>query len=75
MPIAVFLWWIGWSLAWAGSKRKTAIPKPKLSVQKELIIFVPTPEQKYATSPKQIASCIVLKMVKNGSSFFVYSSL
>jgi hypothetical protein len=51
MPIAVFLWCIGWSLYWIGSKRETTKPKPKpkLSVQKELIIFVPTPEQKYAT--------------------------
>jgi hypothetical protein len=31
-------------LYWAGSKREPAIPKPKLHVQKELIIFVPKPE-------------------------------
>jgi hypothetical protein len=49
MPIGVFLWCIGWSLYWIGSKRETTKPKPKLSVQKELVIFVPTPEQKYAT--------------------------
>jgi hypothetical protein len=49
MPIAVFLWCIGWSLYWIGSKRETTKPKPILSVQKELIIFVPTPEQKNAT--------------------------
>jgi hypothetical protein len=45
MPIGVFLWCIGWSLFWIGSKRESTIPKPKLSVQEELIIFVPTPEQ------------------------------
>jgi hypothetical protein len=52
MPIFVILWSIGWSLYWAGSKRKTT-PTPKLSAQKELVIFVATPEQKYATTPKQ----------------------
>jgi len=49
MSIIVFLWCIGWSLYWAGSKREPTIQKPKLLVQKELVIFVPTPEQKYAT--------------------------
>jgi hypothetical protein len=49
MPLAVFLWCVGWSLNWIGSKRETTIPKPKLSVQKELVVYVPTPEQKYAT--------------------------
>jgi hypothetical protein len=49
MPIAVLLWCIGWSLYWIGPKRETTIPKPKLPVQKELTIFVPTPEQKHAT--------------------------
>jgi hypothetical protein len=49
MPIAAFLWCIGWSLYWTGPKRETTIPKPKLPVQKELTIFVPTPEQKHAT--------------------------
>jgi hypothetical protein len=49
MPIALLLWCIGWSLYWVGLKRESTIPKPKLSVQKELVIFVPTPEQKYAT--------------------------
>jgi hypothetical protein len=49
MPIAVFLWCIGWGLYWVGSKRESARPKPKLSVQKELVVFVPTPEEKYAT--------------------------
>jgi hypothetical protein len=53
MPIAVFFWGIGWSLYWIGSTRKTTKHKPKLSVQKELSIFVPTPQQKYATEPKQ----------------------
>jgi flagellar basal body-associated protein FliL len=49
MPIAVFLCCIGWSLYWVGAKKETTKPKPKLSVQKELVIFVPTPEQKCAT--------------------------
>ena len=47
MPIAVFLWCIGWSLYWIGVKKETTKPKPnpKLSVQKELVVFVPAPEQ------------------------------
>jgi hypothetical protein len=34
MPIAVFFWFVGWGLYWAGSKKESARPKPKLSVQK-----------------------------------------
>jgi hypothetical protein len=47
MPITVFFWCIGWSLYWIEVKRETT--KPKLSVQKELVIFVPAPELKCAT--------------------------
>ena len=47
MPIVIVLWCIGWSLYWVGLKKETT--KPKLSVQKELVIFVPAPEQKCAT--------------------------
>ena len=47
IPVAVFLWCIGWSLYWVGIKKETA--KQKLSAQKELVIFVPAPEQKCAT--------------------------
>jgi hypothetical protein len=53
MPIAVFFWGIGWSLYWIGSTKKITKHKPQLSVQKELSIFVPTPQQKHATEPKQ----------------------
>ncbi|MGD0451243.1 MAG: hypothetical protein ABSA79_09360 [Candidatus Bathyarchaeia archaeon] len=49
MPIGVFLWIIGWSLYYVGSKRESSKPKPKSSIQRELIMFVPTPEQKYAS--------------------------
>ncbi len=49
VPIAVFIWCIGWGLYWVGSKGESRRPKPKMSVQKELVVFVPTPEQKYAT--------------------------
>ncbi len=48
MPIGVFLWCVGWGLYWVGSKRKSTRAKPKLTVQKELEVLVPTPEQKYA---------------------------
>ena len=50
IPIAIFLWYIGWSLYWIGSKTITTRPMPKSKLPaQELIIFVPTPEQKYAT--------------------------
>jgi hypothetical protein len=49
MPVAVFLWCIGWGLYCVGSKRDSTKPKPKLSVEKELTMFVPIPEQNYAT--------------------------
>jgi hypothetical protein len=45
MPVAVFVWCIGWSLDWIGSKRKTRTER-KSPVQKDLILFVPTPELK-----------------------------
>jgi hypothetical protein len=50
MPIAVFLWGIGWSLNCIGTKREAAKPraKPKLSVQNKIFILAP-PKQKYAT--------------------------
>ena len=47
LPIAVFIWFIGWSLYWAGSKRKTATPSKK--PLNDLTFAVLTPEQKYAT--------------------------
>jgi hypothetical protein len=47
LPIAVFIWFIGWSLYWIDSKRKVATPSTKPS--NGLTISVLTPEQKYAT--------------------------
>jgi hypothetical protein len=49
MPIAAFLWFIGWGLYFVGFKRAPSKPKPKLSVQNELFMFVPTQEQHYVT--------------------------
>jgi hypothetical protein len=46
MPLLVFLWCIGWSVYWIGSKTETTKQNPKLSVKKELIIFVSTPKEK-----------------------------
>jgi nitrogen fixation-related uncharacterized protein len=46
MPIAVFLWFIGWSLLWTGIKREKATSTSKLSDKKDSIIFVPVLEQK-----------------------------
>jgi hypothetical protein len=45
LPLAIFLWFIGWSIAWLGSKmemkRKTAIPHPKLLNEKDVTFIVP----------------------------------
>jgi len=49
LPIAVFLWLIGWSLYWIGRKKQEVKPKERVSDRKELIFAVLTPEQKYAT--------------------------
>jgi len=49
MPLAAFVWCIGWGLSWIGSKKEATKLKPKLAIDKELIMFVPTPEQQYAT--------------------------
>jgi hypothetical protein len=46
LPIAVFIWFIGWSLYWMDSKRKTATPSKK--PLNGLTFAVLTPEQKYA---------------------------
>ena len=48
MPVAVFIWSIGWSLFWMASKRESVKPTPKLPSKKELTFLVPMPEQKYA---------------------------
>jgi len=47
MPMAVFLWCLGWSLYWSGS-RKNAMSQPKLSRDEDLTFIVPVPEQKVA---------------------------
>ena len=48
LPIVVFIWFIGWSLYWTGSRKESAKPK-EISDQKELTFTVLMPEQKYAT--------------------------
>ena len=47
MPIVVFMWLIGWSLYYIGS-REDAQPR-KASDQNELTFNVQIPEEKYAT--------------------------
>jgi hypothetical protein len=47
LPIAVFIWFIGWSLYSIGSKRKIATPSTK--PLNGLTFAVLMPEQKYAT--------------------------
>jgi len=49
MPIVVFLCCLGLIICWIGAKRETATPKSEVFSQKGLTIFVPKPEQKYAT--------------------------
>ena len=46
LPIAVFFWFIGWSLYWIGSMEKATRPG-KIPVN-GLTFTVPMPEQKYA---------------------------
>jgi hypothetical protein len=48
LPIVIFIWFIGWSLYWTGSRKESAKPK-EISDQKELTFTVLMPEQKYAT--------------------------
>ena len=47
MPIVVFIWFIGWSLYWIGSKEH-AKPR-KIPDQNELTFAVQMSEEKYAT--------------------------
>jgi len=47
IPIVVFIWFIGWSLYWIGS-REDAKPR-KMPEQNELAFAVQMPEEKYAT--------------------------
>jgi hypothetical protein len=49
LPLAVLLWFMGWGIYWAGWKKEQTRNKPRLAVQRELVMFVPNPEQQYAT--------------------------
>jgi hypothetical protein len=50
LPLAIFLWLIGWSLLMLGSKMETkrnmALLHPKSSREKEVTLIMPVPEQK-----------------------------
>jgi hypothetical protein len=48
LPIAVFIWFVGWSLSWIGSKGKAAAP-PSTKPLDGVTFTVLMPEQKYAT--------------------------
>jgi flagellar basal body-associated protein FliL len=50
LPVVVFLWVIGWSLYWIGSKSREVDQKKKRKSfsLKESSIAVLTPEQEYA---------------------------
>ena len=47
MPLAVFLWVVGWSLFWIGSRKKRVEPRRK-PARDELRFAVLVPEQEYA---------------------------
>ena len=47
MPIAILLFFIGWSLYWTGFKKEPRRNKVKLPGQKELAFIVPTLEQQH----------------------------
>jgi len=49
IPLAAFLWSIGWSLSFGGTKKGSKRTQTKLAVPNELVMFVPTPENKYVT--------------------------
>jgi hypothetical protein len=48
LPIVIFMWLIGWSLYWIGSRGESAKPR-KITDHKELTFTVLMPEEKYAT--------------------------
>jgi hypothetical protein len=47
LPIAVFIWFVGWSLSWIGSKGHVAPPRAKPLDGVTFTVLLP--EQKYAT--------------------------
>jgi hypothetical protein len=47
LPIVIFIWFIGWSLYWIGSRGKVGKPR-KIIDRKELTFTVLIPEEKYA---------------------------
>ncbi len=48
MPIAAFLWFIGWGISFLGSRKGSNKIPAKLTVPNELVMFVSTPEKNYA---------------------------
>jgi hypothetical protein len=50
LPIAVFLWFVGWSLYWAGLRKKQVHPKPTRTPDaSELTFRVLVPEKEIET--------------------------
>ena len=50
LPIAVFLWFVGWSLYWAGLRKKRVHAKPTRSPDaSELTFTVLVPEKEIET--------------------------
>lgn len=47
LPIVIFLWFVGWSLFWAGSMAESVKPEP-VSDQNGLYFTVLIPEEKLA---------------------------
>lgn len=48
LPEVVFMWIVGWSLYWTGSKKGQIKPRKSVSVG-ELVLTVRMPEKKIAT--------------------------
>ena len=48
LPAVIFVWFLGWSLYWMGSKKEVGKPKQKSEVEK-IAFTVATPKEQYAT--------------------------
>jgi hypothetical protein len=47
MPIAAFLWFVGWGFSFVGYRKSLKKIPAKLTVPNELVMFVPTAEKNY----------------------------
>jgi hypothetical protein len=47
MPIAAFLWFVGWGFSFVGFRKSLKKIPAKLTVPNELVMFVPAAEKNY----------------------------